>query len=265
MSIFDDPVMLHREIQRIGSTGTGRRVFSKDKLAESPAPDPYIAEEEDTGLSHSDLDAVEDELAAKYGQLKVHDMICLAHGQATLGRGVNERSVVLAEVTQALRRGQSQVPEHTAAGLRDEMVRLSAARAGTVIGSVKDEASRLFADHEDVIGLTISAERRQVLAKRGHALPDGSFPVHDAHHVGLAKAAYKAGKLAGHDKAEVKAHINRNAKRLGMLPLDDDDDGDEKAAMTVSLSAGTQELARQAKLSGDSADAIAARHAEFFG
>jgi hypothetical protein len=223
---------------------------------------------EDTGtrLSHAELDAGEDEVAAKYGRTKVNDMIHLAHAGAGLGRSENERHVVLSEVVLALRRGEKAVPAHKIAGLRGEVLRLSAAsQDGTVTGPAEEEV-RLAADHAGIFGLTVSAEQRRALARQGKALgPDGDFPVHDAHHLGLAKAAYKAGKLAGHSKSEVRAHINKNAKRLGLPGLDDDGDDDEKAEMTVALSAGPQERARQAARLGDSADAIAARHPQFFG
>jgi hypothetical protein len=79
----------------------------------------------------------------------------------------------------------------------------------------------------DVIGLAVSAEERHHLAETGEAMPDGSFPCHDAAHLAAAKSEYHKGNYAGHSKAAVKAHINKCAKRLGLPGLDDDDDHDE--------------------------------------
>jgi len=79
--------------------------------------------------------------------------------------------------------------------------------------------------------LTVTEEERYKLAKAGHAMIGGHFPIPDAKHLGYAKAFFKQGKHAGQDPAEIRAHINRNAKRLG-LPGLDDDDGDEDSDIT---------------------------------
>jgi len=269
------------EVERLTALHRAKRPVYDDRFLSSPEiTGPELAGAaaydramrgggvEDTGtrLSHAELDAGEDEVAAKYGRTRVNDMIHLAHASAGLGRSENERHVVLSKVVQALRCGESQVPAHKVAGLRGDVLKLSAAsQAGTVTGPAAEEEVRLAADHADIFGLAVSAEQRRALAKQGKALgPDGDFPVHDAHHLGLAKATYRKGNLAGHSKSEVRAHINKSARRLGLPGLDDDGDDDE-AGLTISLSAGPQERARQAARLGDSADAIAARHPGFFG
>jgi hypothetical protein len=178
---------------------------------------------------------------------QVRDMAIRAHERAELGFSEPERVRVLSEVSIALSRRR---PE-----LSDEQVLELSRRV-----SSDDEVAELTARHDDILGLAVSSDMRDRLAKTGHALPDGHFPCHDAKHVGLAKAAYKAGKLAGHSKSEVKAHINKHAKRLGLPGLDDDGD-DDVAATTIGL---TQETAgMQLSAAGqDSADAVVARHPE---
>jgi hypothetical protein len=81
---------------------------------------------------------------------------------------------------------------------------------------------------ESELELAVSAEARDKLAAKGKgfALADGSYPVHDAHHLGIAKAFFKQGKHGAHHPAEIKAHINRAAARLGLPGLDDDEDDD---------------------------------------
>ena len=113
--------------------------------------------------------------------------------------------------------------------------------AGQVLvlsGGERDTHSRAIAllelaalDEDTALSLTVSTEKRDELADKGKgwALPDGSFPVHDAKHVGAAKAYFKQSKLAGHPAHVVKAHINKAAARLG-LPGLYDDDGDEDGA-----------------------------------
>jgi hypothetical protein len=159
MSFFDDPVMRHREIQRIGKSSTGRRYIDKDKLDESPAPDPYVAPPEDTGvrMSHAVLDEAEKELAAKYGHGTVNDMIYLAHASADLGWSENERHIVLYEVERALRNRESQVPAHKVAGLRDDVLKLAASQ-GT--GSGLDDSDR----GEDEVALTGQTQESAAMA-----------------------------------------------------------------------------------------------------
>jgi hypothetical protein len=263
---YADALRAHQEHMQVGMRH--REFFDADKLTRE-VPEPYYAPPEeaqdDTRLSHPELDAAEQELAARYGHTRVRDLLYLTHAEAGLGRSENERHAVLGQVVLALQHGESQVPPHKIAQLEATVLKLAAGQTGTVIGSAEDEILRLTGDHADVIGLAVSAEMRRALAKKGHALgPDGDFPVHDAAHLAAAKSEYKKGNLAGHTRAEVKAHINKNAKRLGLPGLDDDED-DDKLGATVALSAGPQERARQAARLGDSAEAVMARNPGFFG
>jgi hypothetical protein len=101
--------------------------------------------------------------------------------------------------------------------------------------TVEDQAEALIAlaaevdrEEAELAELAVSAEARDRLAEKGKgfALPDGSYPVHDAHHLGIAKAFFKQGKHGSHHPAEIKAHINKAAARLGLPGLDDDGDDD---------------------------------------
>ena len=69
----------------------------------------------------------------------------------------------------------------------------------------------------DVLELSVSMEERRSLAKEDKALgPEGDFPIPDKGHLISAIARYKQGRLAGHPKSAVHAHIVKNAKRLGV-------------------------------------------------
>ena len=103
-------------------------------------------------------------------------------------------------------------------------------------GGERDTQSRAVAllelaamDSDAALSLSVSAEKRDALADkgRGYALPDGSFPVDDAKHVGVAKIFFKQGKLAGHPAHVVRSHISKAAARLGVPGLDDEDGDDD--------------------------------------
>jgi hypothetical protein len=62
-----------------------------------------------------------------------------------------------------------------------------------------------------------SQDKRDELAKKGHALPDGSFPIENKDD--LRNALHAFGRAG--DKAAAKAHIKKRAAALGaddMLP-----------------------------------------------
>ena len=64
-----------------------------------------------------------------------------------------------------------------------------------------------------------TAEQRKALAAKGHAMPDGSYPITNAQDV--KDAAALAGNSKTYSEAEVKAHIKKRAKAIGatnMLP-----------------------------------------------
>lgn len=56
-------------------------------------------------------------------------------------------------------------------------------------------------------------EQRRMLAEKGQALPDGSYPIRNRADLANAVAAFGRAK----DKATVKAHIIRRARALGAL------------------------------------------------
>lgn len=80
------------------------------------------------------------------------------------------------------------------------------------------------------------AGKRREMAKRGKALPDGSFPIENASDLENAIKAFGRAK----DKAKAKAHILRHARRLGRMDLIPDDWKTGKdAAADVETKAGT--------------------------
>jgi hypothetical protein len=252
---YDEALRAHQEHLRISMSHPG--LFDPVKVsAELPEPSAELPEEDDGAqLTHGEVDAAVRELADQYHKpvSAVSTMLALTHQRADLGHSVAERVQVIAQVEKSLRRGMAE-PD------REQILQLS--------GHAGHEVIRLSADHSDVFGLTVSAEQRRELAKKGEALgPDGDFPCHDRNHVQAAAAEFRKGHLAGHSAAEVKRHILKNAKRLGVdVDLDDSDGGGDDVAATVTLSAsaGPLEQARHAASHGDTAEAIMSRHSRYF-
>lgn len=74
-------------------------------------------------------------------------------------------------------------------------------------------------DEEEVVKRDYSSEQRRNMARRGQAMPDGSFPI--ANRADLANAIQSVGRAANYDAA--KRHIISRARALGamdMLPED---------------------------------------------
>jgi hypothetical protein len=70
------------------------------------------------------------------------------------------------------------------------------------------------------------ARARRRLAKKGHALPDGSFPIPNAAY--LEKAKHRIGSAHPSKRAAARALINRRAKELGRSGLGDSDQKKKK-------------------------------------
>ncbi len=92
-----------------------------------------------------------------------------------------------------------------------EVARARIAELETLLG-FDDTAEDLDALDEEERG-NYSADQRKEMAKKGHAMPDGSYPIGDAEDVKSAAG------LVGHSKKysadQVKAHVIKNARRLG--------------------------------------------------
>lgn len=185
---------------------------------------PLTSEDGRAMLSHDDIEGAVGELADKFG-LPVEETWAMARGLAGGERSVEGLTTAVVLL--------SQMPER-------EILALSAAG--------HDE-------HGYAVGLAgVSAADRTALARKGWALPDGSFPIPDKAH--LHSAAVLAASGHGDVKA-ARALIRRRARDLGVnvnsLPgfhADDDDAGDDHAdrghvaatSGTLSLTADGAEL-----------------------
>lgn len=77
--------------------------------------------------------------------------------------------------------------------------------------SFDEEARALVA--ERLLARTYSAEQRADFAKKGWALPDGSYPIADM--TDLQNAMQAFGRSKPEDRTKVKRHIMKRAKALG--------------------------------------------------
>jgi hypothetical protein len=79
----------------------------------------------------------------------------------------------------------------------------------------------------------ISRDQRNKLAEKGHALPDGSYPISDVDDLKNAIQAY--GRSNPEDRAKVKKHIEKRARQLNVRHLIPEKWKNEKsAAITAS-------------------------------
>lgn len=75
--------------------------------------------------------------------------------------------------------------------------------------------TEIIAMAEGVEGKTFSQGKRKDLADKGHAMPDGSFPIENG--ADLKNAIQSVGRAS--DPAAAKAHIKKRAKALGLENL----------------------------------------------
>lgn len=90
-----------------------------------------------------------------------------------------------------------------------------------------DVAKAAYDEEMEKADRTFSAGARRGYAKRGVAMPDGSFPIPDADALRRAKMA--VGRANPGKRSAVRAHINRRAKALGLPGLGQSDVSKEDA------------------------------------
>jgi hypothetical protein len=241
----------HAEIERLAALHQSPKPLYSDRFLSHQTPGTeHLGPPQDAQLSHDDLLAAQRELAEEHGvsSARVRGMVMLTAAKAGLGHSEQEQAAVITEVALAMGAGKMNVSD-------DRILALSGRAGGDPIGAPEDQRAAVR-DEAMVLGLTVTQAVRDRLVKSGQALAGGDFPLHDAAHLAAAKAEYAKGNLAGHSRAEVRAHINKNARRLGLPGLDEDD-----VAATVAL---TQESQAAMALSAgqDSPDAVIARHPE---
>ena len=83
----------------------------------------------------------------------------------------------------------------------------------------------------------ISRDEREKLAKKGHALPDGSYPIRDVEDLKNAIQAYGRSKKS--DRADVRKHIMKRAHQLNFRHLIPDS---FKTAASDSITASAEKL-----------------------
>lgn len=82
---------------------------------------------------------------------------------------------------------------------------------GVLLTSYHKLAEQLTA--EALLDRAYSAEQRAEFAKKGWALPDGSYPI--ANMTDLRNAMQAYGRSNPEDRAKVKRHLTKRAKDLG--------------------------------------------------
>ena len=147
----------------------------------------------------------------------------------------NEKSAEAANAhNQAMKIHHKEGNEKAAAYHRDAR-NMHQAEATKAIAAIKLEIASCEEDLVKLHKREFSDEERQDLADKGHALPDGSFPIVNREDLENAVHAYGRAK----DKAKAKAHIISRAKDLkatDLLPADwEGSTKEEKAALAGML------------------------------
>lgn len=254
----------HAEIERLTALHQSKKPLYSDRFLSTQTPGTeHFGAPQDAQLSHDDILGAILELAEQHGvsSARVRGMCMLTHARANLGYSPEEEAQVLNEVALTMDAGKLNVSD-------DRILALSGRADDTFTPGAEDRRT-VVRDEAMTLGLTVTQAQRDALVKTGHAMPGGDFPIHDAPHLAAAKAEFKKGNLAGHSKAEVRAHISKNAKRLGLPGLDeghdedeDEDHDEDDVAATMGLTQETAAMALAAGSGGDSAAAVIARHPE---
>jgi hypothetical protein len=149
-------------------------------------------------------------------------------------------------------------PEQTAgyspAQLTGITARVQAAASGFGISVPRDAGESAAVAALLSLSVLTAEDRRKPSA---HTLGDSEdYPIPDEAHLSAAVARYKQGKLAGHSKEEVVAHIRSRARALGKtVDLSTGTGLDEAADLVVGL----------ARAAGHAAAEIAMHHGPFTG
>src|SRR5207342_2919463 len=83
--------------------------------------------------------------------------------------------------------------------------------------AIRERVAALMADDASSLFRDIGTDKRKELAKKGHAMPNGGYPITT---VGDLKNAIRAyGRAASGEKAAVRRHIKKRARALGKSDL----------------------------------------------
>lgn len=123
--------------------------------------------------------------------------------------------------------------------VNDQVMDILRTSLGKKLGKSKDEVKTLLVELEK---RDVSDKEREKLADKGHAMPDGSYPI--ANTSDLSNAIQAIGRAKNPDA--VKQHIKRRAKDLGAT--DSLPDTWKVEATTGGLKKGLNEVARLASL-----------------
>ena len=99
-------------------------------------------------------------------------------------------------------------------------------RAAAIV-ALSDAVDSMGCDPETIVLAAMTQEEREKPSAHTIAGTD-DWPIPDKKHLAVALGFYKQGKLGGHSKDAVRAHILTHAKRLG-VPVNLDDDADDDA------------------------------------
>ena len=245
MDLFDQDT-IDSEVERLTLLAGARRVPYSGRLSRSAiGAEALGAPKDDVGLSHDDFVAATRQLAEEHGASfgQVRSMIMDAHQRSGLGYSEAERAQVINQVALSMEQGRLQVSDA-------QLLELSGASEPDAIGLAGD----------------ISKAERREAARRGLALPGGSYPIRNARELHAAAILARSGHG---DVAAAKKLIARRAHELGVRnPLEDSGPVAASAStMKLALSMLGADTGELVPLSGPEAEVarLAVEHADVLG
>jgi hypothetical protein len=165
-----------------------------------PGSTPHKLSDEAYGATSDAKTAVEHRDAAK-----AHDKAAKAHAKAGNDDIADHHGKMSELHSTAADHAEAQDDDEPKKAAKVELRKADATAFG-------DEIARyMLATIDDVEKREFSSDERKAAAKKGHALPDGSFPINSVADLKNAVHAYGRAK----DKEAAKAHIIKRAKALG--------------------------------------------------
>ena len=165
-------------------------------------------------------------------------MALVAAGAMTLAKMKHDPVTELAARIEKLEQLEKTELSAKAAEASARFADVRAQRKAELTARIAELSSRVLPteDYEDGFGY-ISREKRQKLAEKGYALPDGSFPIENVEALKDSIQAYGRGKKS--KRAAIRRHIMKRARVLGKPELIPDE---WKAASSEELEFAVKEL-----------------------
>lgn len=212
------------EVTRVDAVGRPANGFPVLLMKGITEPEPVAEDADDAEKAEFDREAALELVKAIVGR-KVDETPDIAGGTAVLAQIAD---LIIAEAQELKAGNAGEICDIQQLACAAEMIWCwRTGEESVASGSVMPATALMQSAADDVEKGGPSAEERRKAADEGNALPDGSYPIRDAHELHSAAVLARSGhgNVAG-----AKKLIARRAKELGVAnPLEDKDDDTAKS------------------------------------